>query len=146
MRNDQQWNPYNSPTQRAVLASQQQPSTRFQHTSPARTDFPPAATSSFDPNSRERLSLIERALPSAMLSADDIPAAEQRVYEQQGAAEPGFTPSLPWVEPRSDYADIALPVNQLLPCTAEQGDIWAKCRFVRQGWLTAQAAVTYIEL
>lgn len=47
----------------------------------------------------------------------------------------------------STYAGPGLvSVNELSRPAEEVLDLWDKCRFVRQGWFTAQEAVTYLDL
>lgn len=69
-----------------------------------------------------------------------------------------FTSTQPGVasEARSDGAKlptvvkatqgIGLTISQLSDPSDEVLDMWDKCRFVRQGWFTAQEAVTYVDL
>lgn len=44
------------------------------------------------------------------------------------------------------FNGVGLVLSSLSEVCDEVLDTWDKCRFVRQGWFTAQEAVTYIDL
>lgn len=45
-----------------------------------------------------------------------------------------------------EYSGLGFTITALSEADDATLDMWDKCRFVRQGWFTAQEAVTYIDL
>lgn len=96
-------------------------------------------------NARTQQSLVERAVPSVMFSSGASPilnnialtAAPPQLAASRNELSLGGFGQLP-----------AAPVvvNELCKGSDQLLSTWNKCRFVRQGWLTAQAAITYVEL
>ena len=96
-------------------------------------------------NARTQQSLVERAVPSVMFNSGASPilnnialtTAPSQLASRHNELLSGGFGQLP-------AAPVA--VNQLCEASDQLLATWNKCRFVRQGWLTAQAAITYVEL
>lgn len=57
----------------------------------------------------------------------------------------GISTANPVVQP-GGYNGLGFTITRLSRPDEITLDFWDKCRFVRQGWFTAQEAVTYIDL
>ncbi|KAL4894229.1 hypothetical protein BDV59DRAFT_207238 [Aspergillus ambiguus] len=75
---------------------------------------------------------------AAQSRAEALPSHSQDLYAQA---------SVNSANPSSIISESGLvPVSGLSQPDDEVLDLWDKCRFVRQGWFTAQEAVTYLDL
>jgi hypothetical protein len=105
-------------------------------------------------HARAQQSLLERAVPSVMLHSGASPIFSGR--PRQGTEPVISRPNPPWTLEAScetlstsnlgQVPVVPTVVNELCQASEELVSVWNKCRFVRQGWLTAQAAITYVEL
>lgn len=105
-------------------------------------------------HARAQQSLLERAVPSVMLHSDASPIFSSR--PRQGSDPVISRPNPPTTLPpscetfsagnRGQVPVVPTVVNELCQAGEELLSVWKTCRFVRQGWLTAQAAITYVEL
>ncbi|KAK4943269.1 hypothetical protein LTR10_017112 [Elasticomyces elasticus] len=105
-------------------------------------------------HARIQQSLVERAVPFAMLNSGESPIfssdARQAAESLNSRTTPlpvlAFTPA---PRPHSSVGQgsvVPTVVDELCEASPELLSTWNKCRFVRQQWLTAQAAITYVEL
>ncbi|KAL4886817.1 hypothetical protein BJY04DRAFT_227159 [Aspergillus karnatakaensis] len=72
-------------------------------------------------------------------------AARQVPVQEAGFSAPGTFPGH-GAAAKSVSESGQLAVSALSQPSEEVLDLWDKCRFVRQGWFTAQEAVTYLDL
>ena len=105
-------------------------------------------------HARTQQSLVERAVPFAMLNSGESPifSSEERQAAESLSSRaippPGVAPA-PAARPATSVEQgsvVPTVVNELCEASPELLSTWNKCRFVRQQWLTAQAAITYVEL
>ncbi|KAI1623932.1 C6 transcription factor [Exophiala viscosa] len=105
-------------------------------------------------HARTQQSLVERAVPFAMLNSGESPIFSSEARQAAESLMSRATP-LPGLAPAPDPhpagnveqgSVVPTVVNELCEASPELLSTWNKCRFVRQHWLTAQAAITYVEL
>lgn len=58
----------------------------------------------------------------------------------------GLTPASTHASTVGKADDVYTPIFKLSQASEDVLDMWERCRFVRQGWFTAQEAVTYLDL
>ena len=105
---------------------------------------------------RTQRSLVERAVPIAIVDSGDSAIFSTGAFQPPESIISHATPPLGESVPRDwqptsnpgqgSASAVPIVVNELYPASQELLSVWNKCRFVRQGLLTAQAAITFVEL
>lgn len=99
------------------------------------------------PGVTARPSLIERAMPETILEIVGTVRSPSNSNSEQQFPQNSQLNALSGLEPFPSEMDaVSVMVKQLSHPQPEQVSLWNKSRFVRQGLLTAQAAITYADL
>lgn len=87
------------------------------------------------------LSEVAGVLHNAAISPPLEPPSNRSIQPS-----PNVPVAVPASERQSSHSGVGFHILALSEPADAILDMWDKCRFVRQGWFTAQEAVTYIDL
>ena len=79
-------------------------------------------------------------------AATSEPAMEPLPNQPSDSSQPDLPVAVPANERPDCHSRVGFHILALSEPTDATLDMWDKCRFVRQGWLTSQEAVTYVDV